>query len=221
MSSAGPAPAFWVKRSQAALLLCTQSLRPLKKRAGCVVGHFVEGLAGPQFAWPAAVEQLRAVAQESMRQTLDLSLGDPICTCWLQSIRPKLTALFCPGLLWLTRRPPNHDAKQALCCCLRLGSHGFYLEPKGQGITTFASLWAEPCRERLQAAVAALRPWARQHAGQVAVWRQIDGQAALRHPPPQKIGSRPGCSAVLMVLSCKGQAPDNGFGALPSQKRGD
>ena len=137
-------------------------------------GYFVHGLAGRQFALPAAVERLRRERRGLAKRGAIgiLPAVDPASPWGAVLAWPQLGTELDPR-----RRGPRRVPGAWLV--LRAGSPRLYLEAGGQGIWTFAALGADP---EPGEAWAALRDLAGSRRRRTLRLLRIDGRPARESP---------------------------------------
>ena len=150
-------------------------------------GYFVHGLAGRQFALPAAVERLRRERRATAKRgPLEvLPAVDPANPWGAVLPWPQLGAAADPD----DRDSPNGGRRRrggsgprrvpGAWVVLRAGSPCLYLEAGGQGVWTFASLGGDP---EPGEAWAALRDLAGRRRRRTLRLRRIDGRPARESP---------------------------------------
>ena len=151
-------------------------LREMEEAGHIRRGYFVHGLAGRQFALPAAVEHLRrersARAKAKSGPVEILPAVDPANPWGAVLPWPQLGAEIDPR-----RRGPRRIAGAWLV--LRSGSPCLYLEAGGQGVWTFAALGGDP---EPGEAWAALRDLAGRRRRRTLRLLRIDGRPARESP---------------------------------------
>jgi ATP-dependent Lhr-like helicase len=185
-------------------------LRAMEEAGKLRRGHFVDGLEGAQFAFAGAVDRLRAArARASEAEALLLAATDPA--------NPWGAALAWPAL----RRVDAGRPRRAAGCAVVLvdGGLALFLDRAGRQVITF-----EGDRERLAAAVAALRGVFVDRRRRALRLERIDGEAAL-DSPLRPLFERAGFRAEYKGLALDRFAADGGPtprepGARPGERRG-
>ena len=149
-------------------------LREMEEAGHIRRGYFVHGLAGRQFALPAAVERLRRERRGPAKRGAIgiLPAVDPANPWGAVLPWPQLGAEIDPR-----RRGPRRIAGAWLV--LRAGSPCLFLEAGGQGIWTFAALGGDPEPEDVWAA---LRDLAGRRRRRTLRLVRIDGRPARESP---------------------------------------
>ncbi len=149
-------------------------LREMEEAGHIRRGYFVHGLAGRQFALPAAVERLRRERRGSAKRGAIgiLPAVDPASPWGAVLPWPQLGTELDPR-----RRGPRRIAGAWLV--LRAGSPCLFLEAGGQGIWTFAALGGDP---EPGDAWAALRDLAGRRRRRTLRVLRIDGRPARESP---------------------------------------
>ena len=149
-------------------------LREMEEAGHIRRGYFVHGLAGRQFALPAAVERLRRERRGPAKRGAIgiLPAVDPANPWGAVLPWPQLGSEIDPR-----RRGPRRIAGAWLV--LRAGSPCLYLEAGGQGIWTFAALGGDP---EPGDAWAALRDLAGRRRRRTLRLLRIDGRPARESP---------------------------------------
>ena len=149
-------------------------LREMEEAGHIRRGYFVHGLAGRQFALPAAVERLRRERRGPAKRGAIgiLPAVDPANPWGAVLPWPQLGAEIDPR-----RRGPRRIAGAWLV--LRAGSPCLFLEAGGKGIWTFAALGGDPEPED---AWAALRDLAGRRRRRTLRLLRIDGRPARESP---------------------------------------
>ena len=149
-------------------------LREMEEAGHIRRGYFVHGLAGRQFALPAAVERLRRERKGPAKRGAIgiLPAVDPASPWGAVLPWPQLGTALDPR-----RRGPRRIAGAWLV--LRAGSPCLYLEAGGQGIWTFAALGGDPEPEDVWAA---LRDLAGRRRRRTLRLVRIDGRPARESP---------------------------------------
>jgi ATP-dependent Lhr-like helicase len=133
-------------------------------------GHFVEGLAGAQFAYAGAVDRLREFRSEAHADhTVLLAATDPA--------NP-----FGALLPWPTPREPAGSPRRAVGASVVIvgGELVLYLDRAGRGVLTFPGSEPDRARLALARAAGALRRLFRQRRRRSLRIERIDGEPAAR-----------------------------------------
>jgi ATP-dependent Lhr-like helicase len=144
-------------------------LRAMEETGKLRRGHFVDGLAGAQFAFAGAVDQLRAARTPAAGEAVLLAATDPA--------NP-----FGALLPWPPSRVPEARPRRAAGAAVVLvdGLPALFLDRGAKQATTFAAAHDEP--GAFDAAAAALRALLLDRRRRALRIERIDGAPALESP---------------------------------------
>ncbi len=148
-------------------------LREMEEAGHIRRGYFVLGLAGRQFALPAALERLRRAREASSGRIHVLPAVDPASPWGVVLPWPQLGGVDSVS----GRRGPRRVAGAWLV--VRAGFPRLWLEAGGRGVWTFAALGDDDAPEQ---ALAALRDLAGRQRRRVLRLQRVDGRPARESP---------------------------------------
>jgi ATP-dependent Lhr-like helicase len=91
------------------------ALRRLEARGRVRGGRFVTGFSGEQYAWPGAVDMLRAVRRLPRNgEQIALSAADPLNLIGILTPGPRVPATTSAAITWCDGEPTGVDAPAAV-----------------------------------------------------------------------------------------------------------
>jgi len=155
-------------------------LRAMEETGKLRRGHFVEGLAGAQFAFAGAVDQLRSARSAASRPEGTAAEGEGPEAIVLAACDPANP--FGALLPWPPSRVPEARPRRAAGAAVVLvdGLPALFLDRGGRQATSFAAAHDEP--GALEAAAATLRALLLDRRRRSLRLERIDGVPALESP---------------------------------------
>ena len=154
-------------------------------------GYFVDGLAGSQYAWPGAIDRLRAERGPAEAEVVVLAATDPA--------NPWGAVLPWPPTTEEASRPARRVGALVV---LVEGAVVLHVEPRGRRVITFGV-----SEDLLERGLGALREVARTVRRRTLTVETIDGKPALESPIAGRLGGRRDYRGIVIEGGVGGGRP--------------